>query len=79
VGNAVVRNKVKRRLREVFRHLRPSLEGIDVLVLAKPGLASSSLESIRHDIQESLEIWKTGGGGNRRGRRKKRDHRRKTG
>ncbi len=36
VGGAVVRNRVKRRIREWFRHTRPKLrEGIDVVVIGR--------------------------------------------
>ncbi|HEX7125963.1 MAG TPA: ribonuclease P protein component [Thermodesulfobacteriota bacterium] len=38
VGSAVVRNRVKRRLREWFRVSRPELpEGLDLIVIARPG------------------------------------------
>lgn len=40
VGKAVVRNAVKRRLREAFRHLQPGLsgdgEGLDLVVTVRP-------------------------------------------
>lgn len=38
VGNAVMRNRVKRRVREVFRTRCPHREGTtDVVIIAKPG------------------------------------------
>lgn len=38
VGNAVVRNRLKRVIREVFRQSRPDLAPAeDILVIAKPG------------------------------------------
>ena len=40
VGDAVARNRVKRLCREVFRHLSAGLPGIDIVVLARPGLAA---------------------------------------
>ena len=39
VGDAVARNRVKRLCREVFRHQCAGLPGIDIVVLARPGLA----------------------------------------
>ena len=43
VGSAVTRNKVKRRLREIYRHQRPSLrEGLLIVVTAKPPAATAS-------------------------------------
>jgi ribonuclease P protein component len=38
VGNAVARNRVKRWLREIFRHHRNALPpGVDVVLIARPG------------------------------------------
>ena len=38
VGNSVVRNRVKRRVRELFRVIRPRLAATtDFVVIAKPG------------------------------------------
>jgi len=49
VGNSVVRNRVKRRVREAFRHQRRELRGpADVVVIARKGavnLASVEVES----------------------------------
>lgn len=43
VGNAVVRNKVRRRIREALRARLPRLaSGRDILVLARPAVASAS-------------------------------------
>jgi ribonuclease P protein component len=40
VGNAVVRNRVKRRIREWFRRDRSSIgPGFDILVIARPAAA----------------------------------------
>lgn len=50
VGNAVVRNRVKRRLREIFRKNKEKiLTGADVVLIAKPGIqncTSGELEKI---------------------------------
>jgi ribonuclease P protein component len=36
---AVARNRIKRLAREAFRHLQNSLGGVDLIVMARPGLA----------------------------------------
>lgn len=56
VGNAVVRNKVKRRLREVFRHARPLVDGVDVMVLARPEAARATLVELDRAFREALRV-----------------------
>lgn len=51
VGGAVQRNKAKRLLREAIRPLLPQLvSGWDLILIARPALASSSLQEIRHAL-----------------------------
>lgn len=46
VGPAVVRNRVKRRLREIFRHQLPRLKnGMWLVITAKPSAATASSEA----------------------------------
>ena len=48
VGGAVVRNKVRRRLRELIRFSRPEFPaGMLVVAIAKPACAASSFEELR--------------------------------
>ena len=43
IGGAVVRNRIKRRLREAWRELLPQVEpGRDYVVIARPGLAEAA-------------------------------------
>ena len=56
VGNAVVRNRVKRRLRHLAREHVSSLPGSAVLVVrALPEAASSSYEELAADLERCLE------------------------
>lgn len=61
IGHAVIRNRVKRRLREIFRHCLPDLkEGLWIVVTAKPSAATASLESLRAEwlrLGERLSIF----------------------
>ena len=51
VGSAVVRNRVKRRLREVMRRrLAGIAPGYDLVVTARPDAASASVETLDQEI-----------------------------
>jgi ribonuclease P protein component len=55
VGNAVVRNRVKRRLREVFRHHRDELPGPwDVVFIARGSAAGAGLFELEREVREAL-------------------------
>ena len=48
VGSAVIRNKARRRLKEIFRKELPGLmPGLWIVVTAKPPAASASTEALR--------------------------------
>jgi ribonuclease P protein component len=50
VGNAVVRNRVKRWLREAARHERHGLPPVDLVLIARPAAASSSAHELRDEV-----------------------------
>lgn len=49
VGGAVVRNRLRRRLREALRSL-PLHEGFDVVVVARPEAAAASFHALRTEL-----------------------------
>ncbi len=50
IGSAVVRNRVRRRLREIVRHARPRLrDGIWLVVVAKPNAAKATFAMLRDE------------------------------
>ena len=47
VGNSVIRSKVKRRFREIFRHRRALLpDGCDVVMIARVGADQASFQEL---------------------------------
>jgi len=55
VGGAVRRNRVKRLLREVFRHNRTRLEPrMDLVVNARPAIADRSLGELEQEFLRSF-------------------------
>ena len=58
VGDAPRRNRVKRVLREAFRQLSPEWsEPLDLVLVARPGSAPSSLAEARESLQRLRERW----------------------
>jgi ribonuclease P protein component len=57
IGNAVVRNRVKRRLREVFRHYKALVpDGYDLFVRAMPASASAAYAEIESAWDEAMAM-----------------------
>jgi ribonuclease P protein component len=57
-GSAVTRNRLKRLLREVWRELSHDREGVDYVLVARPGLAEAAeargLPWLRERVEEAL-------------------------
>ncbi len=59
VGPAVIRNRVKRCLRECFRRLRPGLTvPLDIVVVARPACAGLSNAALTRDFEKLLRPWR---------------------
>jgi len=55
VGNAVTRNTVRRRLREVFRGCTPQIPGdLDLVVSARPAAAGATFWELRKEFGNAL-------------------------
>lgn len=55
VGGAVVRNRVRRRLRSACRELLPTTRpGVDVVVRALPGSDSASWDTLRGEVAAAI-------------------------
>lgn len=53
--SAVVRNRVKRHIRETFRHTQAELGGLDIVVIARPGIAGQSGPMLNAALHK---LWK---------------------
>ena len=59
IGNAVKRNRAKRRLRALFREYSPSLKSGSYIFVAKQALEESSHEKLSSDFKKVLTRAKT--------------------
>ena len=54
VGNAVVRNRVKRWIREALRQERQGLPGVDVVVIARTSAGEAGHAAIRDSVVKAF-------------------------
>jgi ribonuclease P protein component len=58
VGNSVVRSKIKRWFRDIFRKERSRLPpSLDVVMVARASAAQSNLEALRRDFARAAEVF----------------------
>lgn len=60
VGNAVVRNRVKRWLREAIRRQRHGLSGVDVVFIARSHAAEAGYATLYDEVGSHLEALREG-------------------
>ena len=59
--NAVARNRLRRRLRELWRRrVAPGLPGLDVVVKARREAYHATFEELQTDLVEWVERWSRG-------------------
>jgi ribonuclease P protein component len=63
VGNAVVRNRVKRWVREAWRAMRTDLPAVDLVVIARPAAKGMGLAGARRALEGARRVLVSGGSG----------------
>lgn len=55
VGNAVERNRIKRRLRSIFRHTKGRVSGLEIVVVVKPSAKNAPYAELRDALGCSID------------------------
>ena len=59
VGNAVMRNRVKRMLRASLQELAPAIEAeLDFIVIARPSVSTCDSKEVMQNLQHVLKLAK---------------------
>ncbi|MGT2907699.1 ribonuclease P protein component [Streptococcus dentiloxodontae] len=58
LGNAVVRNRIKRHLRHAVMHLSPQLENHDFVIIARKGVEELDYQDILSNLTHALKLAK---------------------
>lgn len=57
VGGAVIRNRVRRRLREIVRALRPQMRtGLHLVIVARASAAKAEFATLRSDVLSQAQL-----------------------
>lgn len=56
VGKAVVRNKIKRRMRAIIREFSTRLPSGDYLLITRPGVVEKSFNELRRELEMILPL-----------------------
>ena len=56
IGCAVVRNRVKRYLREIFRHTRISLASVDMNIIARRESAQMDYYEVKRELNKAFRL-----------------------
>lgn len=77
IGNAVVRNRMKRRFRELLRAALPEggVPDHDHVLIGRSGGVERDFQAMADELAKALERARTGKGDSARGRRHRRDSR----
>ena len=60
VGNAVARNRVKRLVREVYRHRRGEISpSMDIVIVAKPGAETLTYAQVASEFARAVQLATT--------------------
>lgn len=60
VGNAVVRNRIKRKLREAVRHERRALPAVDLVLVARAAAGDTSVADFRRWVRRAAARMRGG-------------------
>ena len=57
IGKAVIRNKIKRRLREIIKPLIPQIKNCNLILVAKPNITELDFQQLKN---ETINLLKKG-------------------
>lgn len=56
VGNSVKRNRLRRTIRELFRHRLPELPALDLVVTSRPGVLVASRDEVLASLERLIAV-----------------------